>query len=128
MTAAAQFRTDKTEWRISGTASITNGNTVSVYLQMPDGTRGALIGTGTVAAPVAPATTGDWTVRNRGGVSPVDSRDATTRPRRPGGRVVLGPSASPSARGLRPTCSWTGAPARSGLREWSAPADVKDAM
>jgi len=66
----AELRTGKTEWRINGTASITTGNTVNVYLQNADGTKGALVGSGPVSAPVAPATTGAWTVRNRGGVSP----------------------------------------------------------
>ena len=67
---SAELRTSKTEWRISGTASIGTGNTVSVYLQTATGEKGALVGSGPVAAPVAPATTGDWSVRARGGVSP----------------------------------------------------------
>jgi hypothetical protein len=67
---SAELRTNKTEWRISGTASIVTGNTVSVYLQTASGEKGALIGSGPVTAPVAPATTGDWSVRNRGGVAP----------------------------------------------------------
>ena len=67
---SAELRTSKTEWRISGTASIVTGNTVSVYLQTPTGEKGALVGSGPVAAPAAPVTTGDWSVRARGGVSP----------------------------------------------------------
>jgi hypothetical protein len=67
---SAELRTNKTEWRISGTASIVTGNTVSVYLQTATGGKGALIGSGPVTAPVGGATSGDWTVRNRGGVSP----------------------------------------------------------
>ena len=68
--ASAQLRTGKTEWRISGTASITTNNTVNVYLQTATGEKGELVGSGPVAAPLAPATTGDWTVRSRDGVSP----------------------------------------------------------
>ncbi len=67
---SAQFRADKREWRISGTASVTQTNTVTVYLQNADGTKGAVVGSGPVAAPVAPATVGDWSVRARGGVLP----------------------------------------------------------
>jgi hypothetical protein len=67
----AQLRTSKTEWRINGTASISTSNTVSVWLRKADGTKGELVGTSLVTAPVAPATLGDWQVRVRGGVSPI---------------------------------------------------------
>jgi hypothetical protein len=68
--SAAELRTRKNEWRIAGTAKLTNTNTVRVYLQKADGTKGALIGSSIVAAPVAPATTGDWTIRVRG-IAPI---------------------------------------------------------
>lgn len=68
--AQAQYRADKSEWRINGTASVTATNTVKAYVRNADGTRGALIGEGLVSAPVAPATTGDWQVRVKGGVNP----------------------------------------------------------
>jgi hypothetical protein len=68
--ASAQYRGDKREWRIEGTASITTVNQVSVYLQKADGTKGALIGTAVVSPPVAPATTGEWGLRVRSGPAP----------------------------------------------------------
>jgi hypothetical protein len=67
---SAQLRTDKTEWRIAGTATITNNNTVTVYLQNSDGSKGAEVGSATVEAAVAPETGATWSVRSRGGVSP----------------------------------------------------------
>ncbi|KAB7746001.1 hypothetical protein GA707_00180 [Nostocoides sp. F2B08] len=67
----AQYRASKSEWRISGTATVTTTNTVKAYVRTADGSKGALIGEGVVAAPVAPATTGDWQVRVKsGGVNP----------------------------------------------------------
>ncbi|WP_431473669.1 PKD domain-containing protein [Ornithinimicrobium sp. W1665] len=66
----AQYRADKSEWRVSGTASVTWNNTVKVWVRNADGTKGALVGEGLVSAPVAPATTGDWGIRVRGGVNP----------------------------------------------------------
>lgn len=72
----AEVRTGKNEWRIDGTASVTTTNTVSVYLRKADGSKGALIGSAVVAPPVAPATTGDWGIRVRGGVSPLPGTPA----------------------------------------------------
>lgn len=68
--AQAEYRAGKSDWRINGTASVTATNTVKVYLRNADGSKGALVGEGLVAAPVAPATTGDWQVRVKGGVNP----------------------------------------------------------
>lgn len=62
----AQLRTDKGEWRIEGTSSIWATNTVRVYQQNADGTRGPELGNAIVSAPVAPATLGDWGVKVRG--------------------------------------------------------------
>lgn len=66
----AEYRAGKSEWRINGAASVTTTNTVKVWVRNTDGSKGALIGEGLVAAPVAPATTGDWQVRVKGGVNP----------------------------------------------------------
>ena len=61
---SAELRTSKTEWRITGTATVTALNNVTVYLQNADGTKGTAVGTATVD------TLGDWTVRTRNGVNP----------------------------------------------------------
>ncbi|HEX5495967.1 MAG TPA: hypothetical protein VFX70_15470 [Mycobacteriales bacterium] len=53
----AEYRPDKAEWRIEGTSSITNNNTVTVHLGST--TAGQIIGTGLVDV------TGAWTVRVR---------------------------------------------------------------
>ncbi|MGY1593414.1 hypothetical protein ACI79D_15690 [Geodermatophilus sp. SYSU D00708] len=57
---AAELRTGKNEWRVAGTSTVTALNTVSVYLQRADGSKGALVGSVTVDA------TGAWDIRNRG--------------------------------------------------------------
>lgn len=62
----AQFRTDKNEWRVGGTSTIWLNNTVTVYQQNADGTRGPELASGAVAGPVAPETLGDWGIRVRG--------------------------------------------------------------
>lgn len=67
---SAELRTRRTDWRINGTSTIAGTNTVSVYLQNSDGTKGALVGTSPVDPIVAPATTGAWTVRGRNGTPP----------------------------------------------------------
>ncbi|NKX50735.1 fibronectin type III domain-containing protein [Arthrobacter deserti] len=54
LTATAEFRSDKREWRITGSASITTGNTVTAR-----NATGATIGPATVAAD------GSWTIRAR---------------------------------------------------------------
>ncbi|WP_458115519.1 fibronectin type III domain-containing protein [Arthrobacter sp. D2-10] len=56
LTATAEFRSDRREWRISGTASITAGNTITAR---STNTAGSVIGTATVAAD------GSWTIRTR---------------------------------------------------------------
>jgi hypothetical protein len=63
---AAELRTGKNEWRVTGTATNTTLNTVRVYLQNTNDSKGALVGEGGVDA------TGAWTVRSRGvvGASP----------------------------------------------------------
>ncbi|MGY1638780.1 hypothetical protein ACI78V_19200 [Geodermatophilus sp. SYSU D00742] len=61
---AAELRTGTREWRVSGTSSVTDLNTVTVFLATTTGTKGAVIGTATVDA------TGAWTVRIANGVSP----------------------------------------------------------
>ncbi|GER22263.1 hypothetical protein NCCP1664_07600 [Zafaria cholistanensis] len=67
---AAEVRTGRNEWRVAGTATITNNNTVSVWTQTATGGKGQLIGTATVEAPAAGATEGIWSVRTRNGVAP----------------------------------------------------------
>lgn len=54
LTATAEFRADKREWRIGGSASVTVGNTVTAR-----NANGAFIGTATVLAD------GSWTIRVR---------------------------------------------------------------
>jgi hypothetical protein len=61
---AGEFRTGTREWRVSGTSTVTNLNTVTVYLATTTGTKGAMIGTATVDA------TGAWSLRVANGVSP----------------------------------------------------------
>jgi hypothetical protein len=80
---SAQYRADKREWRISGTASISTVNQVSVYLQKTDGTR-TLLGTSPVSAPIAPATVGDWGIRVRGGSTSVAGDTLTVESSRGG--------------------------------------------
>jgi hypothetical protein len=80
---SAQYRADKREWRISGTASISTVNQVSVYLQKADGTR-SLLGTSPVSAPIAPATVGDWGIRVRGGSTSVAGDTLTVESSRGG--------------------------------------------
>lgn len=53
----AEYRPDRSEWRIEGTSSILNNNTVTVYLG--SSTAGTVIGTALVD------TTGAWSVRVR---------------------------------------------------------------
>lgn len=60
----AQYRPDKVEWRFTGTASITNINTVSVYVRNANGTKGAKIGDGIVNP------TGSWTFKVKGSPNP----------------------------------------------------------
>jgi len=56
----AEYRTSKGEWRISGTASITTGNQVTVYI-------GGTPGTGTrVGAPATVDALGVWSIRLNG--------------------------------------------------------------
>ncbi|MGY1821855.1 hypothetical protein [Geodermatophilus sp. SYSU D00079] len=59
-----EFRTGTREWRVSGTSTVTNLNTVTVFLATTTGTKGSMIGTATVDA------TGAWTLRVANGVSP----------------------------------------------------------
>ncbi|HET9861093.1 MAG TPA: hypothetical protein VFQ19_15030 [Nocardioidaceae bacterium] len=80
---SAQYRADKREWRISGTASISTVNQVSVYLQKTNGTR-TLLGTSPVSAPIAPATVGDWGIRVRGGATSVAGDTLTVESSRGG--------------------------------------------
>lgn len=54
ITATAEFRADKREWRLGGSAAVTTGNTITARNSL-----GALIGTATVAAD------GTWTMRAR---------------------------------------------------------------
>ncbi|MCC2661263.1 MAG: Fibronectin type domain protein [Arthrobacter sp.] len=60
LTATAEFRADKREWRIGGSASITTGNTITAT-----NANGARIGTATVAAD------GSWTIRARNSTAAV---------------------------------------------------------
>jgi hypothetical protein len=60
LTATAEFRADKREWRIGGSASITTGNTITVT-----NANNVRIGTATVAAD------GTWTLRARNSTAPV---------------------------------------------------------
>lgn len=60
LTATAEFRADKREWRIGGSASITTGNTITAT-----NANGAPIGTATVAAD------GSWTIRARNSTAAV---------------------------------------------------------
>jgi hypothetical protein len=64
----AQYRADKREWRVSGTASITANNTVIVSVVDPSTDGVTELGRAIVGTPVAPATTGDWGLRVRGGI------------------------------------------------------------
>ncbi|GGK83407.1 PKD domain-containing protein [Ornithinimicrobium pekingense] len=86
--SSAQYRADKGEWRVAGTASITSVNTVRVYLRNADGSRGALVGESVVSAPVTPGTPGDWTVRVRGGVSPGTATQVLVESTRGGSTVA----------------------------------------
>lgn len=54
LTATAEYRSDRREWRIGGSASVTTGNTVTAK-----NSTGATIGSATVAAD------GSWTIRTR---------------------------------------------------------------
>lgn len=56
LTATAQFRSDRGEWRIGGTASVTTGNTITARSTNAART---VIGTAVVAAD------GSWTIRTR---------------------------------------------------------------
>jgi Fibronectin type III domain len=60
LTATAEFRADRREWRIGGTASITTGNTITVT-----NANDVRIGTAVVAAD------GTWTIRVRNSAAPV---------------------------------------------------------
>jgi hypothetical protein len=60
----AQFRTGKGEWRLSGTASITTGNQVTVWI-------GGTPGTGTrVGTPATVDALGVWSIRLPNGPNP----------------------------------------------------------
>ncbi len=65
----AQYRADKREWRVSGTASITSNNTVIVSVVDPATGNVTELGRAIVGTPVAPETTGEWGIRVRGGVA-----------------------------------------------------------
>ncbi|WP_461188200.1 fibronectin type III domain-containing protein [Arthrobacter sp. Z4-13] len=60
LTATAEFRADKREWRLGGSASITTGNTITAT-----NASGVRIGTATVAAD------GTWTIRARNSTAAV---------------------------------------------------------
>ncbi|MFF1252317.1 fibronectin type III domain-containing protein [Pseudarthrobacter sp. NPDC058329] len=60
LTATAEFRADKREWRLGGSASITTGNTITAT-----NANGVRIGTAVVAAD------GSWTIRARNSAAPV---------------------------------------------------------
>jgi hypothetical protein len=60
----AQYRTGKGEWRVSGTASVTTGNQVTVWI-------GGTPGTGTrVGTPVTVDALGGWSIRIANGPNP----------------------------------------------------------
>jgi hypothetical protein len=60
----AQYRTSKGEWRVSGTASITTGNQVTVWI-------GGTPGTGTrVGTPATVDALGGWSIRIANGPNP----------------------------------------------------------
>ncbi|GAA2172597.1 hypothetical protein GCM10009784_03640 [Arthrobacter parietis] len=61
LTASAQFRSDRREWRITGTATITAGNTITAR---STNLARSVIGTATVAAD------GSWTIRTRNSTAP----------------------------------------------------------
>jgi hypothetical protein len=60
----AELRTRDREWRINGTSTVTQLNTVTVYLATATGKKGAALGTATVTA------TGAWTLRVRNAATP----------------------------------------------------------
>ena len=64
LTATAEFRTDRTEWRLNGTASVATGNTVTATTVATNGAT-RTIGSAAVAAD------GSWTLRVRNsGITP----------------------------------------------------------
>jgi hypothetical protein len=65
-TTRVEFRTDKSEWRVEGTATVTTGNTIKVHLG--NDLTGTLLGQATVDA------LGDWSLRLRSGPQPPASR------------------------------------------------------
>jgi hypothetical protein len=65
-TSQIEFRTSKAEWRIVGTASVTNGNTITVWLG--NSLSGTKLGTATVDA------LGAWSLRLANGPQPPASR------------------------------------------------------
>ncbi len=67
---SAELRTRKTEWRIQGSASLTNNNNVHVYLADANGGKLGHVGDAVVEPAVAPETGGTWTLRVRDGVDP----------------------------------------------------------
>ena len=75
----AQYRADKREWRVSGTASITSNNTVKVYVVDTSNGTEVHLGDAIVGTPVAPATTGDWGLRVRGGITAPPTATLTIR-------------------------------------------------
>ncbi|WP_122260582.1 PKD domain-containing protein [Ornithinimicrobium cerasi] len=83
-----QYRADKTEWRVSGTATVTTINTVRVYVRNADGSKGALIGESVVSAPATPGAPGDWGVRVRGGVNPGTATQVIVESTRGGSAVA----------------------------------------
>jgi hypothetical protein len=55
----AEFRANRTEWRVQGTAQDATANSVTIYVWNPNGTRGTRVGTADVLAD------GSWTFNQR---------------------------------------------------------------
>jgi hypothetical protein len=80
----AEFRQTKREWRVTGTASITNNNTVTVWIGDTTGAPRVKLGTATVDA------LGVWSVRLANGPLPDATRTISIESTR-GGRLTAVP-------------------------------------
>jgi hypothetical protein len=83
VTGTAEFRRDKAEWRMSGTASITDNNTISVYVVDTSGQRVR------IGQPANVDTVGGWTLRLSGGPVPAAGITSVTAESSRGGVGTL---------------------------------------
>ena len=80
-TSQVEFRQSKAEWRVVGTATVTTGNTVTVYLG--DTLTGTKLGTASVDA------LGGWSLRLSGGPQPPASRTISLQSSRGGVKLSI---------------------------------------